>query len=105
MLLAEATLYLSEDPAVPDDHNLDTATTTTTTNTPASTIADSFAQLIVYALFLAGFWMLQCKSPEEALAWAQRVPNPMNEDGTIELRRVFEMDDLPQGVNCGPATA
>lgn len=40
---------------------------------------------------IAGFWLIQVDSREEALAWAKRVPF---KEGEIELRQVFEMDDF-----------
>jgi hypothetical protein len=40
---------------------------------------------------IAGFWLIQAKSLDEAIQWARRVPL---EDGQIEIRRVFEGDDL-----------
>ena len=43
---------------------------------------------------IAGFWLLQVKSPEEAIEWAKRVPF---EEGHVELRRVFELEDFGQG--------
>lgn len=43
---------------------------------------------------IAGYWIWQCKSLAEAIAWAKRVPNPTGEDGEIEIRQVFEMDDF-----------
>jgi hypothetical protein len=43
---------------------------------------------------VGGFWMIQVKSKEEAVAWAARVPA---QDGdTIEVRQVFEMSDFPE---------
>jgi hypothetical protein len=36
------------------------------------------------------------KSRDEAIEWARRFPNPGNEDGEIEVREVYEVDDLPQ---------
>jgi hypothetical protein len=42
---------------------------------------------------IAGYWMIQVKSREEAIEWAKRVPFG-NEDGEIELRQVFELDDF-----------
>ncbi len=32
---------------------------------------------------IAGFWMWQCKSLEEATGWAKRIPNPHNEEGQV----------------------
>ena len=42
---------------------------------------------------IAGFWMIQVKSKEEALEWAKRCPLP--ENGLIEIRQVFENSDFP----------
>jgi hypothetical protein len=44
---------------------------------------------------IAGFWILQVKSMEEAVEWVKRVPDPMpGEDAEIEIRRVAEMEDF-----------
>jgi hypothetical protein len=43
---------------------------------------------------VAGFWILQCKSREEALEWIKRCPNPMEGPSEIELRQVFEAEDF-----------
>lgn len=45
---------------------------------------------------IAGYTLIQVKSPEEALEWSKRFPNPVGEgaDAEIEVRRVFELDDL-----------
>lgn len=40
---------------------------------------------------IGGFWLIQVKSKDEALAWAQRVPFV---DGELELRQVFELEDF-----------
>ncbi|ABF39204.1 DGPFAETKE domain protein [Candidatus Koribacter versatilis Ellin345] len=45
---------------------------------------------------LGGYWMINVKSKEEAIEWAKKCPASANE--TIEIRRVFEMDDFPQDV-------
>ena len=42
---------------------------------------------------IAGFWIIQVKSKEEALEWAKRCPQP--ENGLIEIRQVFENCDFP----------
>ena len=42
---------------------------------------------------IAGFWIIQVKSKEEALEWAKRCPLP--ENGLIEIRQVFENSDFP----------
>jgi hypothetical protein len=43
---------------------------------------------------VAGYWILQCKSLAEAVAWIKRCPNPHNEDGEIEIRQLFELEDF-----------
>jgi hypothetical protein len=45
---------------------------------------------------IAGYWLIQVKSREEAIEWARRVPAPHGEgaEGEIELRQVFELDDF-----------
>ena len=43
---------------------------------------------------IAGFWLWQVKSMDEAVEWVKRCPNPMNEESTIEIRPVFEMEDF-----------
>jgi hypothetical protein len=43
---------------------------------------------------IAGFWIWQVKSMEEAIEWAKRMPNPDNEDGEVEIRQVFETEDF-----------
>jgi hypothetical protein len=44
---------------------------------------------------VAGFWIWQLKSMEEAIEWVKRCPNPMLEDSEIEIRQVVEMEDFP----------
>jgi hypothetical protein len=43
---------------------------------------------------VAGFWIWQVKSMDEAVEWARRIPNPDQTDGEIELRPVFTDDDF-----------
>lgn len=43
---------------------------------------------------LAGFWLWQVKSMEEAVEWLKRCPNPHNEDSEVEIRRVFSAEDF-----------
>lgn len=44
---------------------------------------------------VAGFWLWQVKSMEEAVEWARRCPDPMpGEDSVLELRPVFEADEF-----------
>src|SRR3954467_2860582 len=37
---------------------------------------------------VAGYWLWQVKSMDEAIAWLKHCPNPMNEDSEVEIRRV-----------------
>ena len=43
---------------------------------------------------VAGFWLWQCKSMDEAVEWAKRCPNPMPGESEIEIRQVFENEDF-----------
>src|SRR5437899_7756795 len=43
---------------------------------------------------VAGFWLWQCKSREEAIEWVKRCPNPMSGESEIEIRQVFESEDF-----------
>jgi hypothetical protein len=43
---------------------------------------------------VAGFWLFQVKSKEEAIEWVKRCPNPMPGDSEIEIRQVIEADDF-----------
>lgn len=43
---------------------------------------------------IAGFWLWQCRSMEEAIEWAKRCPNPMPGDSALEIRQVFEAEDF-----------
>jgi hypothetical protein len=44
---------------------------------------------------VAGFWLWQCKSKEEAIEWVKRCPNPMpGEESEIEIRQIFEAEDF-----------
>ena len=43
---------------------------------------------------IAGFWIIQVKSKEEAIEWVKRCPNPMPGDSEIEIRQVFENEDF-----------
>jgi len=45
---------------------------------------------------LAGYWLWQVKSLDEAIEWAKRIPNPTGQHGVVELRPVFEIDDFGQ---------
>jgi hypothetical protein len=44
---------------------------------------------------IAGFWILQVKSKEEAIEWEKRAPNPMpGKESEIEIRQIFEAEDF-----------
>jgi hypothetical protein len=43
---------------------------------------------------VAGFWLWDVKSMDEAVAWVKRCPNPMQSDSEIEIRPVFEAEDF-----------
>ena len=43
---------------------------------------------------IAGFWIWQVKSKEEAIEWVRRCPNPMPGESEIEIRQVFENEDF-----------
>ncbi len=44
---------------------------------------------------VAGFWLWQCKSLEEATEWVKRCPNPFDGgESEIEIRRIFEAEDF-----------
>ena len=43
---------------------------------------------------LAGYWVWQVRSMDEAIEWVQRIPNPTGEHGVVEIRPVFEAEDF-----------
>jgi hypothetical protein len=43
---------------------------------------------------VAGFWLWEVKSKEEAVEWAKRCPNPTGAEGVLELRQLFEQEDF-----------
>jgi hypothetical protein len=43
---------------------------------------------------VAGFWLIEVKSKEEAIEWVKRCPNPMQGESEIEIRQVFEAEDF-----------
>jgi hypothetical protein len=56
---------------------------------------------------IAGFWIIDVKSKEEAIQWALRCPNPQGqgEESELELRQVFENCDFPEHVLTPEAAA
>ena len=43
---------------------------------------------------VAGYWVWQVKSMDEAIEWVKRIPNPDEGESTVEIRPVFEVDDF-----------
>jgi hypothetical protein len=47
---------------------------------------------------IAGFWLWQVKSKEEAIEWVKRIPNPTGDEGEVEIRQVSEPDDFGEAM-------
>lgn len=47
---------------------------------------------------IAGYWLWQVRSLEEAIEWARRCPNPTGATGEIEIRPVYELADFGEAV-------
>ena len=47
---------------------------------------------------IAGYWLWQVESMEEAVAWLKRCPNPHDEVTEVEIRPVFELDDFGEAL-------
>ncbi len=47
---------------------------------------------------IAGFWLWQVRSKEEAIEWVKRCPNPMMSDSEIEIRQLFEAEDFGESL-------
>ena len=63
---------------------------------PQRTIIDGpFAQT---RELVAGYWLWEVRDMEEAIAWVKRCPNPMPGPSEIEIRPIYEFDDLPAAV-------
>jgi hypothetical protein len=43
---------------------------------------------------IAGFWIWQVKSKEEAIEWVKRCPNPMGGEAEVEIRQIGELEDF-----------
>jgi hypothetical protein len=43
---------------------------------------------------VAGYWIWEVRSMDEAIEWVKRCPNPMNSESEIEIRQVFEPEDF-----------
>jgi hypothetical protein len=46
---------------------------------------------------IAGYTLIQVKSKEEAMEWVRRFPNPHLEDGEIEVRQLYDLEDFGSG--------
>ncbi|MCI0706406.1 MAG: YciI family protein [Ignavibacteriae bacterium] len=46
---------------------------------------------------VAGYWIWECKSKEEAIEWVKKCPNPMPGESEIEIRPIYGADDLGEG--------
>ncbi len=47
---------------------------------------------------IAGFWLWQVRSREEAIEWVKRCPNPFDGESEIEIRQVFEAEDFGEAL-------
>ena len=47
---------------------------------------------------IAGYWLLQVRSRQEAIEWIKRCPNPTGQESEIEIRQVFDADDFGDAV-------
>jgi hypothetical protein len=47
---------------------------------------------------IAGFWLWQVRSLDEAIEWVKRCPNPTGADSEIEIRPVYEADDFGEAL-------
>jgi hypothetical protein len=56
------------------------------------TVTDGF--FVETKELVAGYWLWEVESMQEAIDWVKRCPNPMNEDSDIEIRPVFEPADF-----------
>ena len=52
------------------------------------------AQSLESKELVAGFWLWEVRSLEEAIEWVKRCPNPMDGESEIEIRQVFEAEDF-----------
>ncbi|MEP7762895.1 YciI family protein [Sanguibacter sp. 25GB23B1] len=69
----------------------DTATTVTITEEDTVVLDGPFAET---KELIAGFWLLQVSSQEEAVEWAKRIPTPAGDTTVVEVRRIVEADDF-----------
>lgn len=50
---------------------------------------------------VAGYWIIQVNSKQEAIEWIKRCPNPHEGESEIEIRQVFELEDFGQSEAVG----
>jgi hypothetical protein len=53
---------------------------------------------------IAGFWLIEVKSREEAIEWVKRCPAPFKGEAEIEVRPVFGMDDYAEQIPSEPSS-
>jgi hypothetical protein len=51
---------------------------------------------------IAGFWILQVNSKDEVIEWVTRIPNPDRQEYEVEIREVFEADDVSEAASSAP---
>lgn len=72
--------------------------------TAATTVRKGATPLVIDGPFaetkelIAGYWIWQVRSMDEAVEWVRRCPNPMLGDSEIEIRQVFELEDFGAAV-------
>lgn len=47
---------------------------------------------------VAGYWIWEVKSMEEAIAWVKRCPNPMTDDSDVEIRPIWTMEEVEEAL-------
>jgi hypothetical protein len=47
---------------------------------------------------VAGFWIWNCASLQEAIAWVKKCPNPMRSDSEIEIRQIYAAEDFGEAL-------
>jgi len=48
---------------------------------------------------VAGYWIWQCDSLADAIEWAKKCPNPLNEGGVLEIRPFYEIEDFGDAIS------
>jgi hypothetical protein len=47
---------------------------------------------------VAGYWIWEVKSMEEAVTWLKRCPNPMTEDSEVEIRPIWSLEEVDEAI-------